>query len=307
MFMRAIASRWAAEDRTISIWGCDNDYPGGTRTQPPIRPGLGRARQLIITAMTTAPTIEYGSDPAICPGSLGEREAHVWIVALDPAAGDEDVLSAAERAAMCRISLPAARLRYARSHAAARQIVAAYLRCDPRGIVLRPDARGKPLIADANLHFSLAHAGDVALVGIGRGGPLGVDVELVRPLPEREALVRRCFTARERADLLACDGDEETLRLWVRKEAVAKTTGYGLARVFDGLDVLSDDAVPGWRIVDLAPAPRHVGALAVRDDVSRLVVTEFDASGRLRHPAGAGQTLTAQPPSHSVRPGPHDR
>jgi phosphopantetheinyl transferase len=75
--------------------------------------------------------------------------------------------------------------------------------------------------------------------------------------------------------LEAVGTNEELLRLWVRKEAAAKVTGEGLRRVVDGLEVLTASALPGWRIVDLVPAPCHVAAVVVRDDVARVVARTF--------------------------------
>ncbi|MEK6271359.1 MAG: 4'-phosphopantetheinyl transferase superfamily protein [Actinomycetota bacterium] len=186
-----------------------------------------------------------------------------------------DLLSAKEVAAVARFGSPAGRLRYARSHAAVRLILARYLECDPRAVRLERDRLGKPHIVSSDLHYSLAHAPHVALVGVGRGSRLGVDVEAVRRLPEVDALKRRCLTARERMHLEAVGTNEELLRLWVRKEAAAKVTGEGLRRVVDGLEVLTASALPGWRIVDLVPAPCHVAAAVVRDDVARVVARTF--------------------------------
>ena len=219
-----------------------------------------------IRSVRAAPAFDDVLDPAAAvrpPGPLGERDVHVWVVPPAPRTG------------VACSSSPAAGRRHARSHAAARRVVAGYLACDPRCVDFRRDDLGKPQIVGGDLHYSLAHAGDVALVGVGRGHPLGVDVEPVRRLAEREALVRRCFTARERAHVGALATDEDVLRLWVRKEAAAKATGEGLKRVFEGFDVLTDRAVPGWRIMDLETVPGHVAAAAVRDDVATVVVAEL--------------------------------
>jgi 4'-phosphopantetheinyl transferase len=214
-------------------------------------------------------------------GALGERDVHLWIVHLGPGTADEvrlsGLLSASERATVARLASPASRNRYARSHAAVRLILAHYLQCDPRAVRLGRDRLGKPRVRCSDLHYSMAHAPDVALVGVSPRGPLGVDVEAVRPLPEADALKRRCFTARERAHLEAVGTDGELMRLWVRKEAAAKVTGEGLRGVFDGLDVLTASAVPGLRILDLLPASGHVGAAAVCDDVARVVAATFSS------------------------------
>lgn len=79
---------------------------------------------------------------------------------------------------------------------------------------------GKPVLRDhQELHFSLSHGGGAAACAVA-DRPVGVDVE--GPRPVSEALLRRCFTAAERAS-------SEPLRLWTLKESCCKMTGRGLA------------------------------------------------------------------------------
>jgi phosphopantetheinyl transferase len=78
---------------------------------------------------------------------------------------------------------------------------------------------------------SLTHSGDVVAAVAGEVGPgegLGLDVEVVRELPEEIQAVS--FNVGERA-LLAregCDASEWAVRLWCAKEALGKALGRGL-------------------------------------------------------------------------------
>src|SRR5688572_10316351 len=116
--------------------------------QLPICPGARREGDpgavkmaLMARASAIAETFDagLGVEP---PRSLGEREIHIWIVPLAPGAGE------------------------ARSRAAARQIVAGYLGCEPRRVSFWTDRLGKPQVAGGDLHYSLSHAGAVALVRV---------------------------------------------------------------------------------------------------------------------------------------------
>ena len=186
-----------------------------------------------------------------------------------------DLLSETERSAMARLRFEGDRTRYGLAHSALRLILSGYMGVEPRCIKVERDRLGKPGVAGSDIRWSLAHAGDYALVAVGRHQPLGVDLEPVRDLPDAAQLTRSCFTPSERAHLERTATVDELLRLWTRKEAVLKATGEGLRHRLDQLDVLEDTGLHGWRIVEVAPAPGYVGAAAVRLDLGRLVAETF--------------------------------
>lgn len=80
-------------------------------------------------------------------------------------------------------------------------------------------ARGKPFFPDFPQHwFSLSHSGGYALCALSDAGPVGVDIEVVRP--HREGLPQYAFTEEELAEF---DGSwEDFARLWTRKESRCK-------------------------------------------------------------------------------------
>lgn len=79
--------------------------------------------------------------------------------------------------------------------------------------------RGKPYFPDhPGKWFSLTHSGGIALCALSDAGPVGVDVEVVRP--HREGLPRYAFSEEELAEF---DGSwEDFARLWTRKESRCK-------------------------------------------------------------------------------------
>jgi acyl transferase domain-containing protein/phosphopantetheinyl transferase/acyl carrier protein len=103
----------------------------------------------------------------------------------------------------------------------------------PGDIEIATDPHGKPVLRGpwAEMAVSLTHSGDVVAAVAGEVGPgegLGLDVEVVRELPEEIQAVS--FNVGERA-LLAregCDASEWTVRLWCAKEALGKALGRGL-------------------------------------------------------------------------------
>ncbi|WP_249010132.1 4'-phosphopantetheinyl transferase superfamily protein [Conexibacter sp. DBS9H8] len=131
------------------------------------------------------------------------------------------------------------------------------------------DERGKPQIVGGP-HVNLAHSGPLALIARA-DVPVGVDLEAPRRLRNPDGLARRICTPRE-LEWWADQPDRETalLALWVRKEAVAKAEGGGIATALSGLEVLSPVAVWGgrrWLLHDLTPpAPGFQAAVAWAGD-----------------------------------------
>ncbi|MEG3192210.1 4'-phosphopantetheinyl transferase family protein [Lysobacter sp. D1-1-M9] len=164
----------------------------------------------------------------------------------------------------------------------ARPWLAAQLGLAAEAVPLRRDARQRPCLqppcADHDCGWS--HSGGGLLIAIGAGVQLGIDLEWQRPRPNAQALARRYFAAGETrwlASLSPAQRESAFLRLWCAKEAVLKAHGHGLSFGLDRLrfgDVdgtlrlLECDPALGrpqdWTLLELAPAPGYLGALAWR-------------------------------------------
>jgi hypothetical protein len=122
-------------------------------------------------------------------------------------------------------------------------LLARSLDCDPASIELRRDSWGKPQVVDQpNVHVNVSRSGPHLVVAIG-SRPLGVDIEIVRPVVDRMALGTLHLTPVEWGNVLAADEDrrdELFLLAWTRKEACAKAIGAGLrippAAIASGVD-----------------------------------------------------------------------
>lgn len=185
---------------------------------------------------------------------LGSSTVHVWVVPLDD---------------------PLKRRRHELAHAAQDQILAAYLGVEPQDLQYATLPAGKPVLADGALEFNLSHSGELALVAVSRDLEVGVDLEHPRSFRNEAGIARRICTARELEHLAAADDNDELLRLWVRKEAVVKATGEGLARSVNQIDVLDRRVTSGWSCLDLP----DVGSQGVRADGYRAAVALPDRPG----------------------------
>ncbi len=150
---------------------------------------------------------------------------------------------------------PASRWIVAR--AALRIVLAARLPVHPGDIELATGPHGKPEIPGAALRFNLAHSGDLAVIALSRDAEVGIDVERTS---RRSSAIERTLTDGERATLNGQDRHTQLLRIWCRKEAMAKAGGGGLGWAPETFDTTA----PGdFSLSDLVVEDGYVGAVAV--------------------------------------------
>ena len=136
---------------------------------------------------------------------------HVWRVGLiDPPDHVNHLaasLSPDERDRADRFHFERDRHRYVIGRGTLRTILGAYLGVPPGSLRFGYGPSGKPFVAEpadaARLQFNLSHAGALALVAVAHGRAVGVDLEQVRALPDRDLISTRFFSALERAALQA--------------------------------------------------------------------------------------------------------
>jgi 4'-phosphopantetheinyl transferase len=145
---------------------------------------------------------------------------------------NESLLSYAERARAARFATDDLRRRYVAAHAFVRRALAAHTGADAAALRFDAGAFGKPQLIDfPQVHFNLSHSGDWALCVISDDGPVGVDIEVVRPLDEHAA---------EYDALVALSEEQQVFtffEIWTKKEAYVKATGRGLAQPLQDFSV----------------------------------------------------------------------
>jgi 4'-phosphopantetheinyl transferase len=142
------------------------------------------------------------------------------------------ILSKEERARAGQFRFPADRQRFVAAHAALRYALAEQTGERADALRFTHSAFGKPSLSRwPRVHFSLSHCQGLGLIAIGGRGPLGVDVEQLRPVPDALALAATHFTRLENEALAALPADERErafMTCWTRKEACLKAIGLGL-------------------------------------------------------------------------------
>ena len=233
--------------------------------------------------------------------SSGADSVTVWRIALDPARPPDAAavaeLSEEERTRALRFATDALRNRWLHGHVATRRILARALGVAPREIVYGAEAAGKPFVvapAGSGIEFSFSDSGDLALLAVGRGGALGVDVESRQPLSDLAGVATRFFAAEECDALFALPEaarDAGFYRLWTRKESYIKALGTGLGHALATfvVTIAVDDArvvsVGGDRAAAAQCAVRSIDAgvgyegalVALRPDIA-ITVSDWPAS-----------------------------
>lgn len=142
------------------------------------------------------------------------------------------------------------------AYALHRLLLARVLGRVPAAVPLGRDGLGCPRLSGVAMHTSLSHAQGWIALAATACGPVGIDLEPAARAPELPEIAARICHPSEvvpLAGLSPRDRGAALLALWVRKEAVLKAEGIGLAREMSGFraadgEVLGSESVPGARL-----------------------------------------------------------
>ncbi len=222
----------------------------------------------------------------------------LWSVRLDAADLSQlgPLLSDAERAGVARLSRAADRARAALAFGWTRRLLGQRCGIDPRELAVERGVFTKPRLGGEarGVEFSLSHAGDRMLLAVA-SVPVGVDVEPVSDLPELHGVSELVLSTGEQAELAGLPVGLQAaalLRCWVRKEAVVKGLGAGVACPMAQVVVGSPrrraclaalppgfGAAGDWTLLDLDVPSAWLAALAVRASTCR-IAWQNDWEGR---------------------------
>lgn len=156
-------------------------------------------------------------------------DAVQWCVVLPTAAL---LLDAAESARVARKRFARDRGLSVLAYAMHRLLLGAALGCAPQEVPLTRDVRGAPRLPGTPWHTSLSHSGHVIAIAFSTAGEVGIDIEPLGRSSEMSELATQVCHPNELRVLArwpVAQRNRELLRLWVRKEALLKALGVGLA------------------------------------------------------------------------------
>lgn len=229
----------------------------------------------------------------------------IWAVALDgiPLEDTQRLLAAEELERTQRYRFARDAARWSACRAALRLLLGAYAGCDAGAVRFGANAFGKPILTAGSAHpvaFNVSRSNSLALVALARGGSVGVDLEYFRSNVDCLGIARRFFSPCERAALAGLHGrarERAFFECWVRKEAVVKALGGGLAIPLDAFDVSlaehDEDPLRGSRIPGLTRrCTLHMIDVAA-GYAAALAVLDLGAAVRLHRPDETADTLAA--------------
>ncbi|MEM7585948.1 MAG: 4'-phosphopantetheinyl transferase superfamily protein [Acidobacteriota bacterium] len=240
--------------------------------------------------MSDAPILSEFPSQSRVDATPETREVHLWSVDLHPdakaVAAFRKLLTSQEIERAERFKFDRHRRRFIVRRGALRRLMGAYLEQDPAAVRFEEGEKGKPFVPQPEappaqmLHFNLTDSKDLAVYAITRGAELGVDVEILRPMPDALSIAEHFFAADEREDLRGVPETERSaafFNCWTRKEAYIKAIGEGLSEPLDRFCVTLKPEQPArfihlggdsrrardWSLYHMLPEPGAVGALAL--------------------------------------------
>lgn len=176
---------------------------------------------------------------------------------------------------------PPAASRRARTDVVLRAVLAPYVGLPAEALAFGREAKGRPFLRHPGApDFNLSDTVGGSLVGVWRGGRVGIDLERRQRHPPVARLARRWYTAAEAQALAALDDEaarQAFLALWTAKEAACKATGTGIFGRLDrwrfavGVEPPQVLALPEeagaaseWHFLRLAPGDEHTAVAACR-------------------------------------------
>lgn len=229
-----------------------------------------------------------GEDDSTDPQSFYSNNVHLWSTSLNVIDRVYDVLkrglSSDEWKRANRFIFEQDRRNFIVARGILRDILSQYLHCQPADVLFHYETNGKPGLslteASIRLEFNLSHSSGFLVMAITSGKRVGVDVELIRPLPDLNLIASHSFSEYEQNMLSSLTEEEKQLgffRCWTRKEAYLKARGSGLSIPLDSFDMslsadnpigmlsnrLDPDEVSRWSFYTFVPFQGFIGALAI--------------------------------------------
>ncbi|WP_432822120.1 4'-phosphopantetheinyl transferase family protein [Trichloromonas sp.] len=213
---------------------------------------------------------------------LEQTQIHLWRFHLDLPAAEisqlERLLTEDELIRAKRLLDPRKSRSFVAARGRLRQILADYLEVPAETIRFSYESSGKPKLATvhaSDLSFNLAHSGKMAVLGIGKGQGVGVDLERIDPELAFDQMAAQFFSAAEFSCLSNLAGLRRRrgfYRIWTGKEAWLKSQGWGFSGPTDQRNLPGGiPAGPGWKLIHFPLARGYVGAVAFSETVTEIL------------------------------------
>lgn len=113
-----------------------------------------------------------------------------------------------------------------------RNVLARYTNSAAEALEFLRTDKGKPYLPHSDVHFSLSHSGDKAVLAVAKVELIGVDIERVKTMRDLSRIAELYYHPNEFARLQTLHDHERSdyfYRLWTLKEAFFKALGTGIS------------------------------------------------------------------------------
>ncbi len=229
---------------------------------------------------------------------VAAEDIHIWRCTLQ-AIPDElfiqlkSSLSKDECLRLDRFHFDRDRNKYLLSRGILRNILARYLKIQPKGIQFHYTPFGKPYLPSGELHFNVSHSGDCILYAVSRHADIGIDVEYCKNSIDYLSIATQFFSKNEWVKLSSLAPAQRVIafyRCWTRKEAFLKAIGTGLQHPLTDVEVsflayekvklldVRDSSFNKdlWTLAEIKPAKDYIAAFATQLKNYRLTLLDWE-------------------------------
>lgn len=216
--------------------------------------------------------------------TLNDSRIDLWQFSLEEElSGAWNILNADERSRTNRFYFNHHKRRFSTARATIRIILGRYLNSAPERIEFTYSEHGKPEVQNSQkLQFNLSHSGDLAILAVGKGYPMGVDLEQFSARPF-DGIANNLFSPSELEEFRKIPKALKPavfFHVWAQKEAFIKASGLGLAYPTQEFTVptkiptkqLVDDPLHNvtWQLRSFMPEIAFSGALCYHPKVREI-------------------------------------
>jgi len=226
--------------------------------------------------------------------SLNEREVHIWNFELEGITDSsknklKEILSKDELARAAKFKFDIDRDKYICGIGLLRLLINMYTNILPKLISFEYNKFGKPEVSkeqnNTNLRFNMSHSQDMLCIGFIKDEPIGVDIEVIKPIKDFQDVANNFFSDSEIQQLKTFT-EEKSLEgfytCWTGKESFIKFSGEGLSYPLKDFDV---------QIKELKVSDTYTYKLRVKKSEKNYFVEAF----RLNDNLVGAYTLNAEP------------
>ena len=181
---------------------------------------------------------------------LKAGQLHVWSVSLD--SNEEFIrnckkfLSVPEIGRTDWFNFEDVKNNYIISQGILRFLISGYLNIDISEIQMQKHAKGKPYVSnDLALYFNISNSGKKCVFCFSRDSEVGIDLEMIRPLPDLEQMIEKNFTKKEVAYISKIENEKlnRFFLFWTIKESYLKAIGEGMRLAPDHLEFSIEEEI----------------------------------------------------------------